>query len=404
MIIHTYPLTHTLPRLLGVSILLILSACSGADGSVATAPPPPAVNVAVVVEKNVTPWDTYSGRVEAVDRVEIRPRVDGYLERIAFAEGSEVRKGDLLFEIDAREYRATHERALADLERAKARVALAQSQLDRANRLLGGNAISRNDVDTRVADAAQAKADQRAAQAAVEQTRLNLAFTRVTAPISGRVGKALVTPGNLVSGGGAGASVLTTVVSLDPIYVAFEGDEQSFLRYQQQARSGERAINGDTQTPVRFGLASDTGYPHSGTLNFLDNEIDTGAGTIRARALVDNSERLFTPGLFARVQLVGGDAFAAKLINDRAVLTDQDRKYVYVLGAENKALRRDVKLGAGVDGLRVVTDGLQSGDIVLVNGLQKVFFPGMPVAPTTVPMDKPEFVAAVSATQNTSAY
>jgi multidrug efflux system membrane fusion protein len=390
-------LARVLPRALTVSIVLILAACAGADGSVATAPPPPAVNVAAVVEKNVIPWDTFSGRIEAVDRVEIRPRVDGYLERVAFAEGSEVKKGDVLFEIDAREYRATHERALADAERAKARVSLARSQLERAQRLLVNNAISRNDVDTRVAEAAQAQADLRSAQAAVEQTRLNLGFTRVTAPIAGRVGKALVTPGNLVSGGAAGATVLTTLVSLDPIYVTFEGDEQTFLRYQQQARSGERAINADARTPVRFGLASESGYPHTGTLNFLDNEIDSGAGTIRARALVDNRERRFTPGLFARVQLVGGDAFAATLINDRAVLTDQDRKYVYVLGADNKALRRDVRLGAEIDGLRVVSEGLKSGDVVLVNGLQKVFFAGMPVVPNTVPMDKPEQAPAAAA-------
>lgn len=383
----------SLPRAaMRVSILalsLALAACAGADGSEAPAqPPPPAVSVAAVVTKDVTPWDAFTGRIEAVDRVEIRPRVAGYLERVLFAEGAEVRKGDVLFEIDAREYRAAHERALADVERAKARLALARSQFERAQRLMTSNAIARTDLETREAEAAQAQADVRAAQAAAEQARLDLGFTRVTAPIDGRVGKALVTPGNLV-GGGATATVLATLVSLDPVYVTFEGDEQTFLRYQQQARAGERAIDGQARTPIRFGLADDGGYPHVAELSFLDNEIDRSAGTIRARARVANPERRFTPGLYARVQLAGGDAFRAVLVNDRAVLTDQDRRYVFVLGADNTAQRRDVRLGAVIDGLRVVNEGLAEGDVILVNGLQKVFMPGMPVAPTTVPMDEP---------------
>ena len=376
------------PRLATGAALAILAAtlaaCTGADGSVTAAPPPPAVSVAAVIERAVTPWDSFSGRIEAVDRVEIRPRVTGYLERVAFVEGSEVHKGDVLFEIDAREYRAAHERALADVERARARVQLARSQLDRARRLLESNAISRNDVDTRAAEADQAQADQRGARAAAEQARLDLDFTRVTAPIDGRVGKALATPGNLVD---EGATVLTTLVSLDPVYVSFEGDEQTFLRYQQQARAGARSVDGAARTPVRFGLADENGFPHAAELSFLDNELDRSAGTIRARARVANPERRFTPGLYARVQLAGSGAFPAVLVDERAVLTDQDRRYVYVVGADNTAQRRDVRLGAGIDGLRVVSEGLAGGDIVVVNGLQKIFMPGMPVAPTRVAMD-----------------
>lgn len=391
MTFTTHRALRVAPRVSILALALVLAACAGADGSAPAQPPPPAVNVAAVVERSVTAWDTFSGRIEAVDRVEVRPRVSGYLERVAFAEGAEVRKGDVLFEIDAREYRAAHERALADVERARSRVALARSQLDRAQRLLQSNAISRNDVDTRGAEAAQAQADVRAAVAAAEQARLDLGFTRVLAPIDGRVGRALVTPGNLVTGG---SSVLVTLVSLDPVYVTFEGDEQTFLRYQSQARAGERAIDGAARTPVRFALGDDDGFPHTATLSFLDNELDRSAGTIRARARVANPERRFTPGLYARVQLAGGDPFAALLINERAVITDQDRRFVYVLGSDNTAQRRDVQLGTTVDGLRVVSHGLASGDLVLVNGQQKVFMPGMAVAPTTVPMHDPDAVAA----------
>lgn len=372
--------------------LLLLAAALAACGKAGGPPqmPPPAVNVAAVMQKDVTQWDEFTGRVEAVDRVEIRPRVTGYLEKIAFEEGREVKKGDLLFEIDEREYRAAWQRAAADTERAKARIELARRQLDRARRLLEGKAISRDDVDTREAELEQANADLKATEAALVQARLNLDFTRITSPIDGRVSKALVTPGNLVTSGMPTATLLTTVVSMDKVYVAFEGDEQTYLRYQALARAGGRPSSRDTRNPVRMGLANETGYPHEGVMVFVDNEVDSNAGTIRARAVFDNPERIFTPGLFARVQLLGSDRFPALLINDRAVMNDQDRKYVFVLGPENKALRRDVKLGVAIDGLRVVTEGLAANDVVLVNGIQKVFFPGMPVAPNTVPMDQPD--------------
>jgi multidrug efflux system membrane fusion protein len=352
--------------------------------------PAPAVNVAKVVQKDVTRWDEFTGRIEAVDSVEIRPRVNGYLESVEFVEGREVRKGDVLFVIDEREYRAAAQRAEADVGRALARTELADKSLVRAQTMLNAKAISKEEFETREAEQKQALADLRAMQAAAAQARLNLGFTRVTAPINGRVGKALVTPGNLVTSGAPSATLLTTVVSVDPVYVAFEGDEQTYLRYQQLARDGERPSSRDVANPVRVGLANEQGYPHEGRMNFVDNAVDPSTGTIRARAVLDNKDRVFTPGLFARVQLLGSGSFPATLVNDHALVTDQDRKFLWVLGPENKALRRDVKLGPEIEGLRVVTEGLAANDKVIVNGVQKVFFPGMPVAPNVVPMDDPE--------------
>ncbi|GMV27950.1 MAG: hemolysin D [Rhodanobacteraceae bacterium] len=377
-------------------LLMLLAVALSGCGSAAAPPqmPPPQVSVAAVIKKDVTLWDEFTGRIEAVDKVEVRPRVAGYLEQVHFEEGRQVNKGDLLFQIDDREYRAAHARAVAEVERARSRAALAQRQLERSRQLVANKLVARNDLDLREDELAQAQADIKATQAAAEQARLNLEFTRVTAPIAGRVGKALVTPGNLVS---PGTTLLTTVVSMDPVYVSFEGDENTYLRYQGLERAGALPSAREAGNPVRMGLADEEGFPHEGTMNFVDNELDAGTGTIRARAVFSNKDGMFTPGLFARVQLLGSGAQSALLINDRAVLTDQDRKFVYVIGPENKALRRDVKLGAQVDGLRIVTQGLNAEDRVVVNGVQKVFFPGMPVDPQLVPMEKPEQAPAVAA-------
>jgi len=382
------PSAHNPLRIVPLAVIIVAAACS--RSAAPPQMPPPAVNVAAGVQKQVTQWDEFSGRIEAIDRVEIRPRVSGYLRTVGFEQGKEVRKGDVLFEIDDREYRAALARAVADVERANARIGLAQRQFDRTRRLLESNAVSRDDYEIREGELKQAEADLKATQAAVNQSKLNVEFTRIVSPIDGRVSKALVTPGNLVTSNAPEATLLTTVVSIDPVYVEFVGDEQTYLRYQTLSRTGERESSRDARNPVRMGLANEEGYPHSGHMVFVDNELDPGTGTIRARAIFDNKDHSLTPGLFARLQLLGSGTFAATLIHDRAVLTDQDRKFVYVLGPDNKALRRDVKLGPSIDGLRVVNDGLQNGDKVIVNGVQKVFFPGMPVAPNEVPMDKPD--------------
>ena len=370
-----------------------IAACSSqaAPGEGAGMPPPPEVSVATVLSKSVRQWDDFTGRVSAIETVELRPRVSGYVERVAYQEGREVKKGDLLFVIDQRRYRAELARAQADLERARSEARLAQSQDARAQTLLEAKAISREEFDTRKAATAQGNAGVRAAEAAVASAQLDLQFTQVRSPIDGRAGRAVVTEGNLAQ---ADSTLLTTLVSQDPMYVYFESDEQSFLRYQELARKGERENN---KNPVRVGLASEQGYPHEGTVDFIDNQVDPATGTIRARAVLPNPDRVFTPGLFARVQLEGSAEFKAMLIDDKAVLTDQDRKYVYVLGPKNAAVRKDVVLGRMIGGLRVVEKGLAANDKVIVHGVQKVFFPGMPVAPKTIAMGDPAPVQQVAA-------
>ncbi|HVT37211.1 MAG TPA: efflux RND transporter periplasmic adaptor subunit [Nevskiaceae bacterium] len=370
----------------GLSLaVLTVAACSSSQAQPSAAPPAPSVSVAQVVLRDVTQWDEFNGRVQAVESVEIRPRVSGYIDRVNFAEGKEVHKGDVLFVIDQRSYRAELERAQADLARTRAQADLAHAEAARAEKLIELHAISREEHDERVAADAQAGAAVRAAEAAASIARLNLEFTEVRSPIDGRAGQALVTAGNLVSAQPA-ATLLTTVVSLDPVYVYFEGDEQTYLRYGELARRGERPSSRDARNPVFVGLGNEDGFPHEGVMDFVDNQVDPATGTIRARAVLSNKDRVFSPGLFARVKLVGSGTAPALLIDDKAVLTDQDRKYVYVLGADNKAERRDVKIGRLNDGMRVVLEGLSAGDKVIVHGVQKIFFPGMQVAPETIAM------------------
>jgi multidrug efflux system membrane fusion protein len=369
-----------LPAVVLAALTALAAAGCSSEASPAAGPPPPEVSVAGVLSRTVGQWDDFTGRVAAVESVELRPRVSGYVQRVAYAEGQEVRKGDLLFVVDPRPYQAALDRAQADLARARAEARLAQAQDARAQSLIDAKAISREEFEQRKANSAGADAAVRAAEAAVAAARLDLQFTQVRSPIAGRAGRALVTEGNLAQ---ADATLLTTVVSQDPVFVYFETDEQTWLRYAALARKGERS---DTGNPVRVGLANEAGYPHAGSVDFIDNQVDPRTGTLRARAVLRNPDRLFTPGLFARVQLQGGGARQALLVDDKAVLTDQDRKYVYVLGEGNTAQRKDVVLGRSVDGLRVVASGLSAGDKVIVQGVQKVFFPGMPVAPKQVAM------------------
>ena len=366
-----------------------LAACSSQAAPEAQMPPPPAVSVAEVVAREVRQWDEFTGHIEAVESVELRPRVSGYIEKINYDEGQEVAKGDVLFVIDQRRYRAALAQAEAELARARTQAELARSEAVRARRLADQRAISTEELDQREAAVAQAEAAVRAAAATRDVAALEMEFTEVRAPISGRAGRALVTAGNLVSTEPNG-TVLTTIVSMDPVYVVFEGDEQTYLRFTREAQT-----SGAARSPVRVGLSGEEGHPHQGVLDFLDNRVDPATGTITARAVLPNPQRLFTPGLFARVKLLGSERFDAVLLDPKAVLTDQDRQYVYVLGPENRALRRDVTLGRTVDGLRMVRSGLQPGETVIVHGVQKVFFPGMPVAPTVIAMgDAPAMAAA----------
>lgn len=366
-----------------LGMVLLISQLSGCDNGVAqnAPPPPPQVSAADVLIKPVSQWDSFTGRVEAVQSVQLRPRVSGYINEVNYREGDEVKKGQVLFTIDDRSYRAALEQAKAELARSRSQASLARSESARTEKLIGTQAISREAWEQRRSASSQAQADVLAAEAAVDMAQLNLDFTRVTAPIDGRASRAMITSGNLVSAGDT-ASVLTTLVSQEKMYVYFEVDEATFLHYQAMTRQGQQR----NALPVEIGLVDEQGYPHQGKIDFLDNQLTASTGTIRMRALLDNSQRQLTPGLYARVRLPGSAQFDALLIDDKAVLTDQDRKYVYVVDGQGKAQRRDIQAGAMVDGLRIVKSGLQSGDRVIVDGLQKVFMPGMAVTAQQVAM------------------
>src|ERR1700723_758069 len=362
----------------------LLGACTK-SGDAASAPPPPQVSVATVLEKKVKDWDEFTGRFQAVETVEIRPRVSGYIDRGAFKEGSGVKAGDLLFVIDPRPYQAEYDRAAADLKRYKTALELARIESVRVQRLRQSGAVSQEDLYERTSTVAQAEANAAGAQATLESAQLNLGFTRVTSPLTGRVSRAEVTRGNLVTGGNNGGTLLSSVVSMDPIYLYFDSDEQAYLRYTQMARNGQRSSSRDAPNPVQVGLANEEGFPHPGRVDFIDNQLNPQTGTIRARAVLDNKDGQFTPGLFARVQLLGSDEYNAVLIDDRAVNTDQNQKYVFLLGADNKVEYRQVKLGRVIDGLRIVREGLKAGDVIVVNGAQRVH-PGVTVTPQRVTM------------------
>ena len=364
---------------------MILASCARNEAAEAPSAPPP-VQAAKVISKAVTEFDEFTGRFEAVERVEVRPRVSGYVTATRFAQGHEVRKGDILYVIDARPYQATLKHAQAELTRAKTQLALAKSEGERAARLVAARAISQEEFDARTSVNEQAAANLQAAEAAVESAALDLSFTEVRSPISGLVGRAEITAGNLVA---AGQTLLTTVVSIDPIYVSFDGDEQVYLKNVGMELRGELKSQRNANNPIWAGLADEQGHPHEGVMVFLDNELDPTTGTIHARGLFKNPDRRFTPGMFARVKLVGSAKYDALLINDSAVGTDQSVKFVLRIGADNKIEYTPVKLGPLIDGLRVVREGLKMDDVIVVKGLQQVR-PGMPVTPQLVAMGEPK--------------
>ena len=368
---------------LSIVLLVALFAAGCARNEAAEAPAaPPSVQVSKVLSKPITEFDEFTGRFEAVERVEVRPRVSGYVTSTHFEQGHEVKKGDILYVIDPRPYQAKLKQAQAELARARTQAALAQSERERATRLIEKRAISQEEFDERTSGNEQAAANVAAAEAAVDASALDLSFTQVRAPISGLVGRAEITAGNLVT---SGQTLLTTVVSIDPIYVSFDGDEQVYLKYVGMDLRGERESSRTAPNPLWVGLADEQGHPHEGHMVFLDNELDPNTGTIHARGLLSNKDRRFTPGMFARVKLIGSREYDALLINDSAVGTDQSIKFVLKVGGGNKVEYAPVKLGPLVDGLRVVREGLEPDDVILVNGLQQVR-PGMPVTPQLVAM------------------
>jgi membrane fusion protein, multidrug efflux system len=378
--------------------LAALTACTRTAAQPAEAPPPPKVTVAEVVSRDVTEWDEFTGRLEAVSTAAIRPRVSGLISAVRFDEGAIVRKGDLLFQIDPRPFQAEVDRLRAEVGRAKATVQRATTELSRAERLAAENAMSKEEHDRRASFAHESSAQVSAVEAALRAAELNLEFTRVTSPIAGRVGRAIVTEGNLVSSGPGEATLLTTVVTLDPIYASFDADERIFLRYQELTQKSAKAAARETSRPIKMALASDDGFPREGRMDFLDNQLDPQTGTIRARAVFKNGDGKLTPGLFVRVQLSGGGNYRGLLIQDRAVGTDLAKKFVYVVGGDNKVEYRPVTLGPIVDGLRIVQSGLNPGDKIIVNGLQRVR-PGAVVAPELVAMDRAPSAGAPAAAQ-----
>ncbi len=373
------------PSRWAIAVLTLLTMLFGCGKASNPAAPPPEVMVARVLQQKIIDWDEYTGRFQAIDTVEVRPRVSGYIDRVLFREGQPVKQGETLVVIDPRPYQADFDRAKAGLALAKSQRELATLEAERVHKLKDSGAVSQEEYDERVSTLHQQEASVAAAQAAFDSAALNLSFTNVQAPIDGQASRAEVTRGNLVTGGNNGGTLLTTIVSTDPIYVYFEGDEHAYLRYNELARTGERPSSRHFANPVRVGLANEEGFPHGGRMDFVDNQLNVRTGTIRARAVLDNKQGLFTPGLFARVQLLGSAEHEALLIEERAIGTDQTQNFVLVLGADNKVEYRPVQLGRATQGLRIVTKGLKPGETIVVNGLQRVR-PGTQVTPKRVTM------------------
>ncbi len=343
-------------------------------------PPPLEVTVAEPIVQEITDWDEYTGRLAATESVEVRSRVTGYLESARFVEGDLVKAGDLLFVIDPRPFRAALAEARAEADSASARLRLAENDQARAARLFKSRTIPEEELDTRTQLALQAAADLAAARAAVAKAELDLEFCSVRAPISGRIGRRLVTQGNLVTGSDKDATLLTTIVSLDPIYAYVKVDEQAYLRYLRLARAGTRPSSREVRTPVRMRLADETGWPHEGYVDFVDNQLDLSTATIEGRAIFPNPDGVLTPGLFARVQVRGEGPYRAMLVPDAAIGTDQARRFVYVVGAAGLPEARFVEPGRAVGLLRVIRTGLQGDEPVIINGLPRVRR-GVPVTP-----------------------
>ncbi len=377
---------HTVKMGLALLALAALSACGQGGGQAqGGAPQAPQVTVSAPVQKVVREWDEYTGRFVAVDRVEIRARVSGYLNSIHFKDGDIVYKGDLLFVIDPRPYEAALAASRARLQQAQSQLQLANRELQRAENLRRTQAVSEAVLDERLQQVRAAQGAVLEAEAAVRADELNVEFTQVKAPVTGRISQRLVSVGNLVSGGQASSTLLTTIVSLDPIHFVFNADQQAYLRYVRLSQTGDRASSREVANPVVLALPGETDFPHVGRMDFVDNEIDFSTGTIRGRAVFNNPNMVFTPGLFARLRLVGREEYPALLLPDSAIGTDQARRFVYVIGEGNVPQYRPVTLGPIIDGLRVVREGLQPTDKVVTAGLQRIR-PNAPVTPVDAPI------------------
>jgi multidrug efflux system membrane fusion protein len=361
---------------------------SARDSTPSVAPAATEVDVATVLKKEVKDSQTYSGRLAAVDKVEVRPLVSGTIVSVNLKDGQMVKKGDVLFVIDPRPYQSEVDRAVGQVAAARARVTYTANDWQRAQRLIADNAIAKRDYDEKQNAANEAAANLKTAQAALEAAEINLGYTKISAPISGRVSRAEITLGNVVSAG-AGSAPLTTIVSVSPIYAEFDADEQTYLQYI-------RRVKNEGRVPVDLGLADEEGYSRTGVIQSVDNRVDTNSGTIRVRARFDNSDGSLIPGLYARVKVISGDAYSALLISDTAIGTDQDKRYVYVVGSDNQIAYREIKVGDAHGNLRIVKSGVQPGDRIVVSGTQRVR-PGAKVSPHIVPMIDTEATGTPSA-------
>ncbi|HEY3242338.1 MAG TPA: efflux RND transporter periplasmic adaptor subunit [Phycisphaerae bacterium] len=385
-----------------VSFLVSLALAAGCKRHEAPAPPPaPAVTVARPVQREVIEWDEYTGRLDAVESVEVRARVSGLIISAPFGEGALVKQGDLLFEIDVRPFQAELDSRLADVAKAEAQVALAQVEFKRIKNLLPDNATEL-EFDTAKANLQQAQAALAAAQAAVDAARLNVEWCRVTAPISGRISRKNVTPGNLITGGTGTGTLLTSIMSIDPIYCYVDVDEQSVLKYQRLSREKKRVSARDARIPCFLQLGNETGFPHEGVVDFVDNRIDPGTATIRARGVFPNAEGWLTPGFFGRMRVPGSGRYETLLVPDSAVTTDQSQKLLLVLGPDNTIATRAVKLGALFGELRSIESGLSPDDLVVING-QMQARPGTKVKPREEPISVASFQLTAPGSPTTQA-
>ena len=374
-----------------VALSLLAAGCSPeaeAGPAEQAAPPPPTVTIAPVVVRDITETTEFTGRLSAVDDVEVRPRVSGYLEKVHFQSGELVKRGDVLFTIDARYYQATLASTEAAVEQARVREGNAEKEAKRATGLLESRAISAEESESRTSRLAEAKAALLAAEAARDSAKLDVEYARIVAPVDGRVSRALVTPGNFVSGVPGANTMLTSIVSVDPIYIDVDVDENSLLQLRRLMLENKLPHDEKNRVKVEFGLADEDGFPRVGVVESLGNRVDAGTGSIQMRILVQNPKGNLLPGLFARVRVPTTAKQPTILINPRAIGTDQSQKYVYVVGDEPTAERRTVEIGPLVDRLRIVRSGLQAGERIIVNGLQRVR-PGSPVTPELEKSDEP---------------
>lgn len=369
-------------RLVPIFVAIALTACGAKEDPSKQHNQPPAVSVAPVVKRQVQEFDEFTGRLEAPHTVDVRARVSGNLTKVHFREGQYVKKGTSLFTIDPRPYAAEVARLEAQLASTRTQSDLNKTELARAERLVAVRGVSQQELDQLRAALTNSVAAIRAAEAALVQARLNLEFTNVTAPIDGRTSRANVTEGNLVT---VGDPVLTTMVSTDKVYAYFDASEAIYLKYMRAAQEGTRASSRDKPNVIYLGLANEEGFPHEGKMDFVDNRLNPATASLRGRAVFDNKNEQFTPGLFARLKLVGSGEYSAIMVPDRAITTDQTRKVVLVVGKNNIVEQREVKPAALVDGMRVV-DGVKEGELVIVDGLLRAF-PGAPVTPQVLKVD-----------------